>query len=357
MIQNPWETKKKSKFRYNFRGWIIIAICMIAMILVYGIRHSFAVFFSPILKEFNWTRADVSFMLSLNVLVYGFLAPLPSIIAKRFNPKRMMILGVIILGMATGSCSMATELWHFYVLFGVLMPLGTAFCGWPMIGPALMNWFISKRGLVLGLGQVGGGLSFGYGILVERSILLFGWRCSFLILTGMLIVILLTLYLFWFHFRPGDIGQKAYGSDEEQETSDTQLEKTFHIESEKPSYQLRYIILSRQAWLLMISYALFWGMAVYVMIAHQVKFMEDAGFESVFAVSISAFLGITLALGQLSGFVSDWIGREKTGTLASILCVVALVCLISVHNPKQSYLLYIYAPVLASEQVFLPRQS
>ena len=35
-----------------FYGWYLVAICIISMILIYGIRHSFAIFFSPILEEF-----------------------------------------------------------------------------------------------------------------------------------------------------------------------------------------------------------------------------------------------------------------------------------------------------------------
>ena len=324
-------------------GWIVIAIVMVGMILVYGIRHSFAVFFSSILREFAWTRADISLMLSLNVLVYGILAPFAGFLPERVNPKGLMVLGVILLGGATASCSAVRELWHFYVLFGILMPLGSAFCGWPVLGPALMNWFISKRGLVVGLGQAGGGLSFAYGLFVEWSIHRFGWRYSFLILGGMLMAFLLPLYLFCFDYHPRSVGLKAYGSNERAENEHVLTKGNVAKCLEQHKYSLRRILLSPQAWLLMLSYALLWGMAVYIVIAHQVKFMEDIGFSSMFAVSISAFLGVTLAAGQLSGFVSDWLGREKTGTFASILCVGALFCLISVRDPSQSRFLYLYA--------------
>ena len=31
-----------------FYGWVMVGICVVSMILIYGIRHSFSVFFSPI---------------------------------------------------------------------------------------------------------------------------------------------------------------------------------------------------------------------------------------------------------------------------------------------------------------------
>jgi sugar phosphate permease len=50
-----------------FYGWVIVCVTIVGMALIYGIRHSFAVFFSPILDEFAWSRGNISIMLSLNI--------------------------------------------------------------------------------------------------------------------------------------------------------------------------------------------------------------------------------------------------------------------------------------------------
>jgi len=47
--------------------------------------------------------------------------------------------------------------------------------------------------------------------------------------------------------------------------------------------------------------------------------------------------------GQLSSSISDWIGREKTITLAATLAIAALVALVSVRDTSQPWLLYVYA--------------
>ena len=90
------------------------------------------------------------------------------------------------LGLATASCAFARELWHFYLLFGILVPIGTAFCGAPILNPALLNWFGSRRGLAIGLGQIGGGLSFAYGMLIESLISQLSWRPTYLIMAGII---------------------------------------------------------------------------------------------------------------------------------------------------------------------------
>ena len=98
-----------------------------------------------------------------------------------------------------------------------------------------------------------------------------------------------------------------------------------------------------QLWLLMLSNLLYWGIGVYLVLAHQVKFAEDIGYSSRFATSVFALYGVCTVAGFLSSSISDWIGREKTVTVAATLSIGALVALISVNDTSQPWLLYVYA--------------
>ncbi len=330
----------KARFFY---GWVIVCVTIIGMVLIYGIRHSFAVFFSPILDEFAWSRGNISIMLSLNIFVYGFLAPVAGILADRWRARIVMPLGIGILGIATMGCSWARELWHFYLLFGVLMPVGSAFSGWPILGPALMNWFVKRRGLVMGLGQMGGGLSFVYSIFVEFIILHYGWRFTFWVLAGTLALILFPSYLLFFYYRPQDRGLIPYGSAFPARNQRLGQREPVTKSPLPREWTLSQVLRSSQLWLLVLSYALFWGIGAYLVLAHQVRFAQDAGYSSMFSVSIFALYGITLFLGQFSGFISDRMGRERAATLAVALSMIALVALISVRDNSQPRLLYIYS--------------
>ncbi|MFH1757505.1 MAG: MFS transporter [Pseudomonadota bacterium] len=326
-----------------FYGWVIVAIIVVSMVLIYGIRHSFAVFFSRILQEFPWSRGNIAVMFSLNIFVYGFLAPVAGMLADRWKPRRMMPLGVVILGLATAGCAFANKLWHFYFLFGFLMPLGSAFSGWPIMAPSLVNWFTKRKGLVLGLGQMGGGLSFVYSIFVEFTISQMGWRNTFIIMAVSLVIFLLPLYFFFFYFRPEEKGLNSYGVDPAAPSPPSPAGGAV---SRKPMIlerTLGEVMRTPQLWLLVLSYALYWGVGCYLILAHQVKFTEDAGYSSLFSVSVFALFGITLFMGQLSGFISDWLGREKTVTLATLLSLGALLALMSVRDTSQPWLLYGYS--------------
>ena len=326
-----------------FYGWVIVAIIVVSMVLIYGIRHSFAVFFSRILQEFPWSRGNIAIMFSMNIFIYGFLAPIAGTLADRWKPRRVMPLGVVILGLATAGCAFANKLWHFYFLFGCLMPLGSAFSGWPIMAPSLVNWFTKRKGLVLGLGQMGGGLSFVYSIFVEFTISQMGWRNTFIILAVILVIFLLPLYLFFFYYRPEEKGLYSYGVEPAAPSPPSSAEGPVFRNPMILERTLGEVMRTPQLWFLVLSYALYWGVGCYLILAHQVKFTEDAGYSSLFSVSVFALFGITLFMGQVSGFLSDWLGREKTVTLATLLSLGALIALMSVRDTSQPWLLYVYS--------------
>lgn len=327
---------------HPFYGWVIVAITVVGLTLIYGIRHSFSVFFPSILDEFGWARGSTAIMLSLNILIYGLLAPVAGSLGDRWKPTRIMPIGITVLALATAGCAFAHELWHFYLLFGVLMPIGTAFSGWPLLAPALANWFTKRRGLAISLGQTGGGLSFAYGMFAEFCISRLGWHHAYFALAGILLLVLLPLYRL-FHYRPESKGLIAYGTAKLATAKDLAAEATTVGNPESADWTLRRAMRTYQLWLLVLSYFLYWGIGIYLVLAHQVKFVEDVGYSSTFAASVFALYGIFMVVGQLSAAMSDVIGRELTVTLASVLSIAALVALLSVRDTSQPWLLYVYA--------------
>jgi len=326
-----------------FYGWTVVLTCLTGMVLIYGIRHSFSVFFTPILAEFGWSRGNVAMMLSLNILTYGFIAPVAGYFSDRWRARVPMTVGVLLLALATAGCAFASELRHFYLLFGILMPLGTAFCGWPVYAPALMNWFYKRRGLVLGLAQMGGGLSMAYATFVGFLIEKVGWRVSFLILAGTLIAVFLPLVFFFFRSHPRDKGLQAYGSDTPSPPAQTQEKKIRGEELPAAEQTLPQILTSSKLWLLVLAYALCWGLAHYMVLAHQVRFLQDAGFSTLYSSSMLALFGLMACIGQATGFLSDWIGRRKAMTVATGASLIGFAALLLIRDTSQPWLLYVFS--------------
>ena len=322
-----------------FYGWYLVGLMIISMMLVYGVRNSFSVFFAPILDEFGWFRGTTAIMLSLNIFFYGFTAPVAGSLVDRWKPRRVAMIGILFLALTTAGCSFASELWHFYLLFGVLAPMGTAFCGAPVLNPALINWFGSRRGLAIGLGQIGGGLSFAYGLVIEAVISQLGWRPAYLVMAGILVVILLPLYIIFLYNRPEDRGLQPYRTDEPPEAEDVGVVDITTVRD----WTLRGALKTYNIWFLVFAEFCYWGIGNYLVLAHQIKFAVDAGYSSVLAASVFALFGIASIAGQIAASISDKVGREITVTLATVMAIGALVALLSVHDTSQPWLLYLYA--------------
>jgi MFS family permease len=327
---------KKPRF---FFGWYLVGLMAVSMTLVYGVRNAFSVFFGPILDEFGWYRGSTSIMLALNILVYGLVAPIAGSLVDRWKPRRVAFTGIFILTLSTALCSLAEELWHFYLLFGILVPIGTAFCGAPVLNPAVMHWFSKKRQLAIGLGQIGGGLSFAYSMLIEAVISVWNWNASFLVMAGLLIIILLPLYLLFYRFRPEEKGLQADGI----EAAIVEKLPERDVVTAVGEWTLRAALKTYRLWFLVLAQICYWGIGNYLVLAHQIKFAVDIGFSSMLATSVFALFGIASIVGQIASFISDRIGREKTITLAAALAIGALFALISVTDTSRLWLLYFYA--------------
>lgn len=320
-----------------FFGWYLVGITIASMMLVYGVRNSFSVWFSPVLDEFGWFRGTTALMLSMNILVYGLTAPVAGFLVDRWKPRVVPVIGVLILTTATALCYFASELWHFYILFGVLVPLGTSFSGSPVVTPALINWFGKRRGLAIGIGQIGGGLSFVYGMIVEAVVSQWGWRPSFLVTAAIVLVVLLPIFLFFFYYRPEDKGMTADGTD------DFLINGSRNPITAVADWTLDKALKTYNLWLLVLSQFCYWGVGNYLVLAHQIRFAVDVGYSSALATSVFAIFGIASIFGQIAASISDSIGREKTVTVAVVLAIGALVALLSVKDTTQPWLLYLYA--------------
>jgi len=199
-----------------------------------------------------------------------------------------------------------------------------------------------KAGYGHRLAQMGGGLSFTYGMFVEFIISLVGWRYAYFVIAGILMVVLLPLYILYYKYRPEEKGLKPYGA--EQQKPAVMLEAAaVQRQPRVGEWALRDALRTHQFWFMVGAQSFFWGLGAYMVLGHQVKFAEDVGYSGTFAASVFALFGIFAAAGQLSSSLSDWIGREKTMTIAVILAIGALAALISVHDTSQPWLLYLYA--------------
>jgi len=336
-----------SKKPLFFHGWIILAISFAAMAIAYGARNSFSVFYVVILDEFGWSRASTAGIFSLNVVVYGITAPFAGALVDRFGPKKVLLTGAIILALATALCSMVNTIAHFYLLFGLVGAIGTGLTGYPANAAVLPHWFVRRRGMAFGIFTSGFGLSFLTVSLVQYFITKFGWRMSFILLGILVAVILLPLIALFSHHRPQDIGLFPDGTRplEKVKRSSDCAKGPMVLDEEWASinWSLRKAMRTYQFWFLFLATFCIFGFVETLVVVHQVALMRDVGFSTTFVTSIVLLLGIMIALGNLGGFLSDKIGREKTFAIGCLASILGLFMLLLLEQSHDSWILYLYA--------------
>ena len=106
-------------------------------------------------EEFNWTRTEYT----LPRTVGGFVTALTGFILGAYldqrSPRGFMLVGVFILSSALYFLSGITQLWHWVLLNGVALTVGSALIGNLVVNVTLIKWFVDFRGRAIALAAMG----------------------------------------------------------------------------------------------------------------------------------------------------------------------------------------------------------
>src|SRR5437879_13493398 len=109
-------------------------------------------------REFGWSRAQVTSGNAISKLIvgplFGFLA---GWLVDRFGPRRLMVAGIVMAGIALVGLGMIRTLAGFY-FFYPFNALGNV-CGGPLPNQVLLSrWFTAARGRAMGFAYLGIGI-------------------------------------------------------------------------------------------------------------------------------------------------------------------------------------------------------
>jgi MFS family permease len=178
------------------RGAVVaLAASFFAMFCIVGIAvWGLPFYYDFMVRDFGWTRAQVTSGNALSRLVigplFGFFA---GWMVDRFGPRRLVLVGVVIAGLALiGLGSISTLPWFYF--FYMLNALGYVFGGPLPTQTIVSRWFEKSRGKAMGLAYLG--IGFGGASVPWLSAYLYhhyGWRTALQVLGILVIVIALPL--------------------------------------------------------------------------------------------------------------------------------------------------------------------
>jgi MFS family permease len=334
-----WQVAERSG-QSIFWGWYIVAAAFFVLAINYGGRYSFGVFVKPLAQEYGWSRSVISLGASLNMLIYSAGAVIIGRMVDRIAPRWIVTGGAVIA--AAGYCltSLVQAPWQFYIVYGLLLGIGSAGLGVVAVNSSVGKWFIRKRGTAIGITTMG--VSFGTVALTPLAGLMvknFNWQTGFMILGLLTLIVGVGLsQLFLRRVRPEDHGLLPDG-----EVHTELVVKIAAPPAPAPGPRFVDMIRDRRFQTLALSF----GLAVMVLMSvfvHQVAFAIDQGIGEVAAASSLAALGLAGFAGQFFfGWLSDRIRDPKYASfLGMSFMLLGLGVLLQVGSVRG---LFIYAVV------------
>jgi MFS family permease len=152
----------------------VVLFCVVGMAL-WGLPF----YYDFMVQQFGWTRAQVTSGNALSKLAvgpaFGFIA---GWMVDRFGPRRLMIAGILMAGVALvglGSIS-SLSMFYFFYLFNALGYV----CGGPLPNQVLLSrWFENARGKAMGFAYLGIGLGGAAVPWISHGLVMrFGWQAA-----------------------------------------------------------------------------------------------------------------------------------------------------------------------------------
>ncbi len=350
-LSRATETGWRTRLPFHY-GWVVVASIFVVMAITYAVYYSFSVFFVALLEEFGWSRAGTAGVFSVFVLVTGLGGVVGGTLIDRLGPARVIPAGGILLALGLYACSRVTQLWEFYLYFGVLCGLALALAGWVPGVTVVSRWFSVKQGKAMGIASAGIGL--GIVLFVPLSQYLIssvGWRSAYLVLAGLSLFGIAPQAALLLVGRPEELGLKPDGDAKEGEIVAPRKTKRLRevVDTRWTSYPWSVATALRTArfWLLTATL----GSAVLthqMMFVHQAAYLVDGGYDKMLAASVVGLVGLLSMLGKvLWGEVGDRLGRERGFTLGNSALILSILLLVLTRVVPSMGLVLLYTLVFA----------
>ncbi len=316
-----------------FYGYNIVAAGFIIQAVSIGAMFTYGIFFIEFQSEFGWSRATISGASSLTFLITGAIGVLAGRLNDRIGPRVLIMASGISLGLAYMLMSRIQSPWQIYLLYGGLAGIGFSTHDVVTLS-TVTRWFVKRRGMMSGIVKVGTGTGqFVVPLIVTVLVAAYGWRNSYLIIGGVILVTLLSVAQM---MRRDPQGMGLLPDDAGDEVSGV------GNRDPEPDISLRAAARTSQFWIMCLSEFVTF-LCLMTMIVHIIPHGTDIGLSLATAAGVLSTIGGMSLLGRIvMGTANDRIGGKRSLTI----CYAVLICaLIFLQTANQTWMLLLFAAI------------
>jgi MFS family permease len=258
-------------------------------------------------------------------------SPAIGVMVDRLGPRRLVLLGGVLLAVGLALSAEVSALWHLVALYGVVMTVGANCLGLVVLTKLVTTRFIERRGLVLSIVQSANGFGRAASVpVVQFLISTIGWRHAYVALAAFMATLVLPLGRFFrTHTKlPPD-------------RPSTRVEPLGIAPSR--DWTVAEAMATPHFWLLLLVYLLT-GLGSFFVSLHQLAFAADKGFDTLHAASILGMGSFLSVIGTIfTGTISDYVGREVSAIIAYGISIIGVIAALFITSADQTWLLWIHA--------------
>lgn len=291
------------------RAWIVAAVTLGALVAAAAFRSSTGVLIQPIEEEFGWSRATTAGAVSLNLLLYGLIAPFAAALMERWGVRQVVALALVVIGAASALTTVMTASWQLWLLWGLCIGIGTGAMALVFGAIVANRWFHTHRGLVTGIfsaANATGQLVFLP--LIARTSETAGWRAAALIVS-VLAAIGAVLVVAFLRDHPHEVGLQPYGIAEGYALDAAPVDPSGDSRINPARLALSSLFSASGRWT-------FWALALSFFVCgwttnglvqtHFIPAAHDHGMPATTAAGLLALVGVFDVVGTiLSGWLTD----------------------------------------------------
>jgi MFS family permease len=302
-----------------YYGWVIVAVMFVTLFVSLGFRFAFGTFYSAILDDTGWGRAETAGIISAAMIVYALTAALSGYLFDRLGARVLFPIGALSMGAGLILCSMSETLGGLTAAYGILLGFSYAAVGFIAHMAVVPRWFTRRRGLASALSLAGVGLgSLAVAAVSAELIVHIGWRETMWWFGIASMGVLIPLNLLFHRHSAEHVGLVPDGLS---------AASAAHIAPPQAGATIRGAVRTRDFWLLAMAVSAT-GLCNMVIVVHQTRLLVDMGYGLPMASLIFGMLGVTRTIGGLIwGPLSDRIGRAAVVVIICSLGVVGLALL------------------------------
>ncbi len=208
-----------------FYGWISAAVCFLIVFAATGAAAlNFNIFTIPVTDHYGISRTAYSITVSLASVISAVCYFSYGASVKKIGVKRSIVIGLGMYGLGLALFASGFGVWTLYAK-AILCGIAGVFISSSVLTQIINNWFVEKRGLLIGIicaaSGIGGSVfSPVLGVILEKN----GWQPACLLLSLLVLACVPITWIF-LSVDPAEKGSVPFGSSPKAAASSFEKER------------------------------------------------------------------------------------------------------------------------------------